>query len=271
MTPLHTRLSPDVYLTHLREESARFREVLTGCDPAARVPTCPDWSAADLLWHLATVQRWWAEVLAARPARPEEVEPPRPEAYDDLLAAYDEWSARLVEVLDGADPGEEAWCWSDDHTVGFILRRQAHEALIHRVDAELTAGTASGVDAVLAADGVHEVLDVMYGGCPAWGVVGARRGAWSGWMPPTPAPSSGCGSARSPAPTPRAGRRTATRRTSTWCRPRARTSSPTSSSTARRPRSTCGCGAAATTTRSRVAAIEATYDRFRAVVDSPID
>lgn len=169
MTPPHTRLAPDVYLTHLREESARFREVLTGCDPAARVPTCPDWSAADLLWHLATVQRWWAEVLAARPERPEEVEPPRPEAYADLLAAYDEWSALLVGVLDGADPAEEAWCWSDDHTVGFILRRQAHEALIHRVDAELTAGAPSEVNAVLAADGVHEVLDVMYGGCPPWG------------------------------------------------------------------------------------------------------
>lgn len=169
MTSPHTRLAPDVYLTHLREESARFRAVLTDCDPAAGVPSCPGWSAADLLWHLATVQRWWAEVLTARPERPEEVEPPRPAAYDDLLGAFDEWSARLVEVLDGADPGEEAWCWSDDHTVGFILRRQAHEALVHRVDAELTAGTPSEVDAVLAADGVHEVLDVMYGGCPPWG------------------------------------------------------------------------------------------------------
>jgi uncharacterized protein (TIGR03083 family) len=164
-----TRLSPETYLAHVRSESARFREVLTGCDPAARVPACPDWSAADLLWHLATVQRWWAEVLTARPTRPEEVEPPRPESYDELLTAFDEWSADLVAVLEAADPVEEAWNWSDDHTVGFILRRQAHEALIHRVDAEQAAGLGSEADAVLAGDGVLEVLDVMYGGCPPWG------------------------------------------------------------------------------------------------------
>ncbi|PKH41983.1 TIGR03083 family protein [Nocardioides alpinus] len=164
-----TRLPAETYLSHLRSESARFREVLAGCAPEARVPSCPEWSAADLLWHLATVQRWWAEVLVARPERPEEVEPPRPESYDGLLAAYDEWSAHLADVLEAADPAEPAWNWSDDHTVGFILRRQAHEALVHRVDAELSAGVSSEVDPVLAADGVHEVLAVMYGGCPPWG------------------------------------------------------------------------------------------------------
>jgi uncharacterized protein (TIGR03083 family) len=133
------------------------------------VPSCPDWDAPDLLWHLATVQRWWAEVVGARPAQPDEVDPPRPGTYDELLATYDEWSRQLADVLEGADPAEEAWNWSDDHTVGFILRRQAHEALVHRVDAELAAGVSSEVDARLASDGVHECLDVMYGAMPAWG------------------------------------------------------------------------------------------------------
>lgn len=169
MSPLHTRLSPDVYLDHLARESARFRDVLAACDPDARVPSCPDWSAADLLWHLATVQRWWAEVVAARPARPVEVEPERPATNGELLAAYDVWSADLAAALEGADPGEAAWNWSDDHTVGFILRRQAHEALIHRIDAELTAGERTGLDPLLASDGVHECLAVMYGGMPPWG------------------------------------------------------------------------------------------------------
>jgi hypothetical protein len=67
------------------------------------------------------------------------------------------------------DPVEEAWNWSSDHTVGFILRRQAHEALVHRVDAEQAAGTGSELDATLASDGVQECLDVMYGGLPPWG------------------------------------------------------------------------------------------------------
>jgi uncharacterized protein (TIGR03083 family) len=169
VTPLHTRLSPDVYLAHLRGESLRFRDVLAACNPEARVPACPEWNASDLLWHLATVQRWWAEVLAARPSRPEEIDPPRPETYDELLGAYDEWSRALADALEDADLRDEAWTWSDDHTVGFILRRQAHEALVHRVDAEQAAGLPSELDPVLATDGVHEVLDVMYGGCPPWG------------------------------------------------------------------------------------------------------
>ncbi len=108
-------------------------------------------------------------MLTARPARPEEVEPPRPESYDELLASYDTWSGELARVLEGADPADEAWNWSDDHTVGFILRRQAHEALIHRVDAEQAAGVTSELDPVLATDGVHECLAVMYGGMPPWG------------------------------------------------------------------------------------------------------
>ena len=51
----------------------------------------------------------------------------------------------------------------------FIRRRQAHEALIHRVDAELTAGQRTPLDPALSADGVGEALRVMYGGLPAWG------------------------------------------------------------------------------------------------------
>ena len=53
-------------------------------------------------------------------------------------------------MLEAADPAEEAWNWSDDHTVGFILRRQAHEALVHRVDAELAAGDRTDLDPLLA-------------------------------------------------------------------------------------------------------------------------
>ena len=64
--------------------------LLADCDPAARVPSCPDWDAADLVWHLATVQRWWAEVIGARPDRPADFDPPRPESYDDLLVLFDQ-------------------------------------------------------------------------------------------------------------------------------------------------------------------------------------
>src|SRR3954452_8365930 len=66
------QLEYPTYLDHIRTESARFREVLTGCGPSARVPTCPEWDAADLLWHLAGVQLFWAKVLRHRPASPDD-------------------------------------------------------------------------------------------------------------------------------------------------------------------------------------------------------
>jgi uncharacterized protein (TIGR03083 family) len=157
------------HTTHLeavRRESARFRAVLADCDPSARVPACPDWDAADLLWHLADVQWFWAHVVRTRPAAPDEAltHPDRPASHDALLAAFDEHSAALVAALSSADPDEPAWHWSPVRTVGASYRRQAHEALVHRLDAEQTADVVTPLDPALAADGVHEALTVMYGG-----------------------------------------------------------------------------------------------------------
>ena len=165
-----TRLSYDDYLRHLTEDSARFRAVLADCDPAARVPSCPDWDAADLLWHLGEVQHFWATMLRQRPQGPEDYSAaPRPATYAGLLDYFDQGSDLLTATLPGTDPAAEVWTWSQDHTAGFIYRRQAHEALIHRLDAELTAGAVTPLDPALAADGVHEALDVMFGGQPPWG------------------------------------------------------------------------------------------------------
>jgi uncharacterized protein (TIGR03083 family) len=170
------RLEYPTYLDHIRTESARFREVLTGCDPSARVPTCPDWDAADLLWHLAGVQLFWAKVIRHRPASPDDADigpeggAQRPESYAELLEAFDDYSHALATELERADPEAEAWHWSGDNRVGTTYRRQAHEAMIHRVDAELTAGVpVTPLDSALADDGVAEALGVMYGGAPEWG------------------------------------------------------------------------------------------------------
>ncbi len=162
--------APD-YLRHLRSESARFREVLSTCAPDAQVPSCPAWRAADLLWHLAEVHHFWAWVITHRPASPSDgyAEPERPATFTGILEAFDTHHAALAGALDGADPADKAWSWSQEQTVGFTFRRQAHEALIHRVDAELAAGVVTALDPRLAADGVQECLDIMYGGCPTWG------------------------------------------------------------------------------------------------------
>jgi uncharacterized protein (TIGR03083 family) len=164
------RLESSAYLQHLHDESARFRAVLTDCAPSTAVPSCPGWDADDLLFHLARVQHAWAWGVTNRPRNRDDYEPPvRPGTHDELLALFDKCSGALLEALAGADPADEAWTWSTDHTVGFVVRRQALEALVHRVDAEQTAGAVTAMDPALAADGVEEILDVMYGGVPPWG------------------------------------------------------------------------------------------------------
>ena len=158
------------HLTHLRDESARFLGVLHGGDLARPVPSCPGWTAADLLWHLGEVQWFWGSVVRDRLQSVDDlVAPPRPDSDHGLVQFFEEQSARLLLALTDADPGEQVYMWAADKTVGYIRRRQAHEALIHRLDAELAVGTPTPLDPALAADGVAEVLDVMYGGCPPWG------------------------------------------------------------------------------------------------------
>jgi uncharacterized protein (TIGR03083 family) len=159
------------YLAHLASDSARFAAAIQEAAPQARVPSCPGWDADDLLWHLAEVQFFWGTIVrhGLSGGEAEKRKPERPAGRASLLEFCRRASGDLGEALASASPGAYAWTWSDDKTVGFIRRRQAHEALIHRVDAELTAGSRTPLDARLAADGVDEALRVMYGGGPDWG------------------------------------------------------------------------------------------------------
>ena len=167
-------LPADTYLTALDRETRRFREVLAGAPSGAQVPSCPEWDVDDLLWHLGgEVQAFWAAVVAARPEAPQDwQEPDRPEGRSALLDVLDRSHEDLVLRLRGAHPDEPAWSWAEDprlHTAGFTMRRQAHEALIHRVDAELGTRQRTPLDPALATDGIVECLEWMYGEHPAWG------------------------------------------------------------------------------------------------------
>ncbi len=159
------------FLDHLRRESDRFLDLLAEADPSARVPSCPEWAAADLLWHLAEVQWFWATIVDERRSSPEGLQhPERPTDLDALLTFAAQQSDRLVQVLTETPPETAVHMWAEDKTAGYVLRRQAHEALIHRLDAELTVDEVTPLDPALAADGVDECLAIMYGGIPeGWG------------------------------------------------------------------------------------------------------
>ena len=167
------------FLEHVRTESARFGEVLRDTDPTARVPSCPDWSADDLLYHLAEVFDSWTKVLGEGRAGDEIPPPERPGEHAGVVDLYDRASAALLEVLATTPADKPMWSWvADDVTAAWLSRRMAHEALIHRLDAELTAGAVTDFDPALAADGVPEVVHYFFGWHPAWAEVtpGAQLG-----------------------------------------------------------------------------------------------
>ncbi|MCL3859872.1 maleylpyruvate isomerase family mycothiol-dependent enzyme [Actinotalea sp. K2] len=157
----------EAYVMTVREQSERFLEALADAPSTTPVPTCPGWTAADLLHHLTEVQHTWSRVVAEGLEGPDVPEP----VADEPITGAARAGTALLAALEAHRPEQPCWSWHEaGGTVGWVARRQAHEALVHRVDAELTAGLAVRPPPVdLAADGVDEVLTVMLDGVPAWG------------------------------------------------------------------------------------------------------
>jgi uncharacterized protein (TIGR03083 family) len=151
----------------LREDFRLLRAAVERSDSKARVPSCPDWTVADLAEHVAKVYMHKAECIRLG-AFPDEW--PR-EIPTDPVAALDENFADLENQFSAHSPGDHAATWHEpDQTVGFWIRRMAQETVIHRIDAELGAGTAvTPVPDDLALDGIDEHLKLFLGyGSIAW-------------------------------------------------------------------------------------------------------
>lgn len=160
----------------LREEDARVLAVARGLEPDAPVPSCPDWTAGDLLWHLVEVQWLWGSIVAQRrtTAPDDELDadrPPRPPAIAGLVELLATTSRRLEDALERTDPATPLWSWSSNGgDAAWVRRRQAHEVLVHRFDAELAAGLPIGpTTPAIAHDGIDELVSEFLTGVPAWG------------------------------------------------------------------------------------------------------
>jgi uncharacterized protein (TIGR03083 family) len=155
----------DEYLPVLAKADARFADAAAEAVLArgwkAAVPGCPGWTLADLVWHLAEVQHFWAWVVRTRAVDPSAyVEPPR-RPDDELLGFLAAQNAELEMVLEGADPADRVWTWAPQQDVAFVLRRQAIEATVHTVDVEQVLGNEHAIPADVGLDGLDEWLEVM--------------------------------------------------------------------------------------------------------------
>jgi uncharacterized protein (TIGR03083 family) len=153
------------YLPVLRTANARFAdaaaETLLAHGWTARVPGCPEWSLADLVWHLAEVQHFWTWVVRTRATDPSGYEEPQRHPDDELLGWLESRSAGLESVLAAADPADRVWTWAAQQDVAFVLRRQAQEAVMHTVDVEQVLDDVQPIPAAVGLDGLDEWLEVM--------------------------------------------------------------------------------------------------------------
>ena len=143
-------------------EIARLAEVTSGVDPATPVPTCGDWTVADLLTHTGEVFLWAARTVREQaPARlPRSTidwgVPADPAALPAWIAGG---ASTVLESFRDADPTVPMWAWGWPKDGSFWPRRMVHEIGVHRADAELALGLVPTFDPEVAADGVDELLD----------------------------------------------------------------------------------------------------------------
>lgn len=149
---------------HYRERLARDHSRMVELAPpslAAVVPACPGWTVEDLLRHTAMVYLHKAESIRTG-AKPTGTWPPAELAQMDPVHALQQCYGRLIEQFDSHTPEDPAFTWvKDDQSVGFWIRRLAHETSIHRYDLESALGIATPIDPDLATDGIDEILTVM--------------------------------------------------------------------------------------------------------------
>src|SRR5262245_45001593 len=160
----------DEHIAALRHEGGLTVEAVDRADLDAVPPTCPDWTVRELAHHLGRVQRWAATyVRQARTTMMTDEEHDQSwgamPADDRLIDWLREGTERLVDVLEHAPPGLECWSFLPAPSpLAFWARRQAHEAAIHRVDAQLAAGPADHVARAFAVDGIDELLLCFFRG-----------------------------------------------------------------------------------------------------------
>lgn len=150
------------FVSAYTDVAARLVATIPSCDTGARVPACPGWSAYDLVVHLGNIHAWAATIVETRRAAPHQDDHPRAPRAPVVAQWYSGKAEDLLAVLREADPSDECWTFAaGDRTVGFWLRRQTHETLVHTVDLHQSAGRTTDLDPALAADAVAEVLEVF--------------------------------------------------------------------------------------------------------------
>jgi uncharacterized protein (TIGR03083 family) len=150
------------HVDELERQGRALADAAAAAGVDAPVPTCPGWSVGDLLAHTGGVHDWARDFVEGDPladpgADAEDLSRPDGEPVDWYRGRH----AALVAALRAAPADLGGWTLLPAPTpLAFWARRQAHEAAVHRADADAAAGgSPPGAHPVdFAVDGIDELL-----------------------------------------------------------------------------------------------------------------
>ncbi|GAA4911035.1 maleylpyruvate isomerase family mycothiol-dependent enzyme [Streptomonospora salina] len=162
--PAHLALED--YTAAIADSGAALRTAAERAGLGARVPTCPDWTVADLVAHQGMVHRWAAAALRGESGFDAEARHADGLAAPDPLAWLSDGVDALVEAVRATPEDAEAPVFLKDAPRPrlFWARRQAHETAVHSVDALAAAlerpprAADVPLPPAFAADGIDELL-----------------------------------------------------------------------------------------------------------------
>jgi len=170
------------WLDAVRANSSLLARAARTAGPEAPVPTCPEWTVADLLTHMSQVHRWVTEIVETKAQeRVSRSKVPQPGADDDPIEWFEAGAAGVVAALETIDLDTPVYTFTSavPAPARFWARRMAHELAIHRVDVETAAGSPGPVEpGPLAADGIDELLEIVTVKAGYGGPLAAMRGGY---------------------------------------------------------------------------------------------
>lgn len=155
-----TRLGPDEHLRRLALDVEAYTALLRQVDRSLPVTGCAPWTVEDLTRHLGSMHRW--ALVAARDGRDDPPVQNGPADPAALTRWFCEGGRSLVAILASLAPQAPCWTFAEPSRTAFWRRRQMLETAVHRWDAETAAGLAAHLDPAVAADGLDEVVDVLF-------------------------------------------------------------------------------------------------------------
>jgi uncharacterized protein (TIGR03083 family) len=153
------------YVKAVVEQTKTLADWVDGRDASTPVPTCPEWTLADLVDHVGGTQRMVAMLVGERLAGPDSAYAryvPGPTDSTQWGAWLTDGAAQARQAFDSVTDDTPVWDPSGAAAgVPFWSRRLFGEACVHRADAAAALGMPYELAPELAVGAVEDWLDTM--------------------------------------------------------------------------------------------------------------